>query len=486
VSAGSARSSASIINSASGSNGTNAFPEHFSWGAATASYQIEGAANEDGRGRSIWDTFSHTPGRIHNGDTGDVAVDHYHRLEQDIALMVELGIDAYRFSVAWPRIVPDGDGEVEPRGLAFYARLVALLRAEGIEPVVTLYHWDLPQALQDRGGWANRATADAFVRYAEVVHDRLGADVDTWMTINEPWCAAFLGYASGHHAPGLVDPRAALRSAHHLLLAHGDATAAMRRASGSVHRFGIVPNLYGVQAGGHRPEDLAAARAIDGLQNRLWLDTTLKGSYPDDVRAIFARFGADDAIESADEARIAQPLDVLGVNYYQQHHVMAGGGQGLGSPFPGCEDVEFLPSAHPRTGMGWGIEPASLEAMLIRLDQEYDVPPIMICENGASFDDVVDADGRVHDPGRRDFIAAHIRAVGRAIAAGVDVRGYFVWSLLDNFEWAHGYAERFGVVHVDYETQRRTIKTSGAWYRDSIARNGGPDVEPDVAEVDAR
>lgn len=462
----------------SASSRATAFPEHFTWGAATASYQIEGAADEDGRGRSIWDTFSHTPGRVHGGDTGDVAVDHYHRLEQDVALMAELGLDAYRFSVAWPRIIPDGDGAVEPRGLAFYARLVALLRSEGIEPVVTLYHWDLPQSLQDRGGWANRATADAFVRYAEVVHEALGADVDTWMTMNEPWCAAFLGYASGHHAPGLTDPRAALRAAHHLLLAHGDATAAMRRAAGSEHRFGIVPNLYGVQAGSRRPEDLAAARAIDGLQNRLWLDTTLKGAYPDDVRTIFARCGADDAIEAGDERRIAQPLDVLGVNYYQQHHVRSGTGDGLGSPFPGCETVEFLPSAYPRTGMGWGIEPDSLEAMLIRIHEEYDAPPVVICENGASFDDVVDADGRVHDPDRQRFIAAHIQAVGRAIAAGVDVRGYFVWSLLDNFEWAHGYARRFGVVHVDYPTQRRTIKSSGAWYRDNIARNGAPD--PDL------
>jgi beta-glucosidase len=450
--------------------GPSAFPEGFLWGAATASYQIEGAVDEDGRGRSIWDTFSHTPGRVRDGDTGDVAVDHYHRIEQDVALMVELGVDAYRFSVAWPRVIPDGDGDVEARGLAFYARLVGLLRSEGIEPVVTLYHWDLPQALQDRGGWANRATASAFVRYAEVVHDALGAEVNTWMTLNEPWCTAFLGYASGQHAPGIVDPRGALRSAHHLLIAHGDATAAMRRSAGAAHRFGIVPNLFGVQVGGDRPEDLAAATTIDGLQNRLWLDTTLKGSYPDDVRAIFTRFDAEDAIEAGDEERIAQPMDVLGINYYQQHHVRAGEGQGLGSPFPGGEDVEFLPSAQPRTGMGWGIEPDSLEATLVRVHEEYDAPPIMICENGASFDDVVAADGQVHDPERRDFIAAHIEAVGRAIARGVDVRGYFVWSLLDNFEWGHGYAERFGIVHVDYQTQERTIKSSGNWYREHIAR----------------
>lgn len=445
------------------------FPANFLWGAATASYQIEGAVREDGRGPTIWDTFSHTPGRIAGGDTGDVAADHYHRVEQDVALMRELGLDAYRFSIAWSRIIPDGDGAIEPRGLAFYQHLVTTLRDAGIEPVITLYHWDLPQALQDRGGWANRTTVDAFVRYAEVVHDALGADVTTWMTLNEPWCAAFLGYASGEHAPGMTDPRASLRAAHHLLLAHGDATAAMRRAAGPEHQFGFVPNLYGVQPGSDAHEDLAAAQLIDGLQNRMWLDTTLKGRYPEDVLTIFERFSARDAIESGDERRIAQPLDLLGVNYYQRHHVVAGDGQDLGSPFPGGDQVVSLPSAHPRTAMGWGVEPDGLRELLLRLHEEYGSPPVMICENGACFDDVVDADGQVHDPDRRDFVASHIAAVGQALDDGVDVRGYFVWSLLDNFEWAHGYARRFGIVHVDYETQRRTVKTSGNWYRDHIA-----------------
>ena len=464
---------------------TTTFPEHFLWGAATASYQIEGAVREDGRGPTIWDTFSHTPGRVRGGDTGDVAADHYHRVEQDVALMRDLNLDAYRFSIAWSRVIPDGDGAIEPRGLAFYRHLVTTLRAAGIEPVITLYHWDLPQALQDRGGWANRATADAFVRYATVVHDALGSHVDTWMTLNEPWCAAFLGHASGEHAPGLTDPRASLRAAHHLLLAHGDATAAMRRAAGPEHRFGIVPNLYGVQPGSDRPEDHAAAQLIDGLQNRMWLDTTLKGQYPTDVRAIFARFSALDAIEHGDEARIAQPLDLLGINYYQQHHVAAGDGQGLGSPFPGGDEVAFLPSAQPRTAMGWGVEPDGLRDLLVRLHEEYGSPPIMVCENGACFDDVVDDHGRIHDPDRRDFIAAHVDAVERAIEAGVDVRGYFVWSLLDNFEWAHGYERRFGIVHVDYETQRRTVKSSGAWYRDHIAATKAAAAGAAVSVVDA-
>ena len=460
--------------------GSTPYPDGFWWGAATAAFQVEGATTADGRGRSVWDTYCATPGRVRNSDTGEPAADHYRRMEADVELMVPLGLDAYRFSVAWPRIVPDGDGPVEPRGLAFYRRLVDCLRDADIQPVVTLYHWDLPQALQDRGGWANRATVDAFVRYASVVHDALGADVDTWTTMNEPWCSAFLGHAQGRHAPGLTDPRAAYRAAHHLLLAHGDGVAAMRRAAGPAHRFGIVLNLYGIRPGSDDPADRAAAHLVDGLQNRLWLDATLRGGYPSDVRELFARFDADDAIEGGDEQRIAQPLDLLGVNYYQQHHVVAGERPCLGSAYPGCETVEFLPGPPPYTAMGWSIEPDALEATLLRVHEEYDPPPILISENGAAFDDVVAADGRVHDPERRDFLAAHLRAVARAIAAGVDVRGYFVWSLLDNFEWARGYAKRFGIVHVDYATQRRTVKTSGAWYAEVIRGRGAAIMRADT------
>ena len=456
--------------------GTTTFPDAFVWGAATSSYQIEGAVETDGRGPSIWDTLSHTPGRIADGSTGDVAVDHYHRVEQDVQLMQELGLHTYRFSVAWPRIVPDGDGEVEPRGLAFYRRLVGLLRQADIEPMVTLYHWDLPQALQDRGGWANRATADAFVRYARVVQDELGGDVRRWTTLNEPWCASFLGYAAGEHAPGITDPRAAFRAAHHLLLAHGDAIAAMRGAGGDDHDLGIVLNLVPVVADTEDPADLAAAHQLDGSANRLFLDALLRGGYPDDVAALFARFRAADAVLAGDADRIAQPIDLLGVNYYTRTHVRAGSGAPtLGSAHPGCDDVQILPPEEPLTTMGWSVEPEGLEALLLRLRDDYAAPPVMICENGAAYPDHVAADGTIDDPDRIAYLDVHLRAVARAIQAGADVRGYLVWSLLDNFEWAHGYRQRFGIVHVD-AAQRRTLKASARWYRDVIARNGLTDL----------
>ncbi|GGI07954.1 GH1 family beta-glucosidase [Egicoccus halophilus] len=448
------------------------FPSGFLFGAATSSYQIEGAVDVDGRGPSIWDTYSHTPGRTAGGETGDVAVDHYHRFREDVALMADLGLSAYRFSIAWPRIVPDGDGEIEARGLAFYRRLVDALVDAGIEPVVTLYHWDLPQALQDRGGWANRDVVDAFTRYATIVHDHLGDAVRTWTTHNEPWCASFLGYGLGRHAPGLTDPRAAFRAAHHLLLSHGDAVAAMReQAAGDDHRFGIVPNLYGVIASGDDEADRRAAATIDALQNRLWLDTTLLGRYPDEVLDLHERFRAGDTVHDGDLERIAQPLDVLGVNYYSQHHVQAGEGEPTyDSAHPGSEHVDWLAPPEPTTEMGWGIEPHGLRDLLQRLHAEWPVPPILICENGAAFPDAdVDADGVVQDADRQQFLADHLAAVADAIDAGVDVAGYLAWSLMDNFEWAYGYAKRFGIVRVDYDTLERTVKASGRWYRDLLA-----------------
>ena len=446
------------------------FPSSFRFGAATAAYQIEGAVDVDGRGRSIWDTHSHAPGRITGGDTGDVACDHYHRMEQDVALMTELGLDAYRFSVAWPRIIPDGDGEVEPRGLDFYRRLVAELDAAGIEPIVTLYHWDLPQALQDRGGWANRATVDAFVRYAEVVQDALGDRARTFATFNEPWCSAFLGYADGEHAPGLTDPRASLRAAHHLLVAHGAAVRAMRRAAGEHHDLGIVLNLIPMVAASQDPVDVAAAWKVDGLQNRLFLDGILRGELPSDVRALFERFGAADAVLPDDGALVAQPIDLLGVNYYNRQHVAAQPSTPtVATAFPGCEDVAFLPPPEPTTAMGWGIEPHGLTEMLARVQREYGAPPMAVCENGAAFDDRPGPSGEVDDPERTSFIDVHLGAIADAIDEGVDVRAYYVWSLLDNFEWAHGFGRRFGIVAVDYDTQVRTIKSSGRWYRDLIA-----------------
>ena len=448
------------------------FPSRFLFGTATSAFQVEGAVDVDGRGPSIWDTYSHTPGRTVGGQTGDVAVDHYHRLEQDVALMAELGLSAYRFSVAWPRIVPDGDGAIEPRGLAFYRRLVDALRDADIEPVVTLYHWDLPQTLQDQGGWVNRDVVDAFTRYARIVHDELGDAVTIWTTHNEPWCASFLGYGLGRHAPGLTDPRAAFRAAHHLLLSHGDAVAAMREQAGADgHRFGIVPNLYGIVPATDGEDDRRAAATIDALHNRLWLDTTLLGRYPDEVVELQQRFRADDAVHDGDLERIAQPLDVLGVNYYSRHHVRGGPGEtGFETAYPGADHVEFLAPPEPTTEMGWGIEPHGLRDLLVRLHTEWPVPPILICENGAAFPDTdVDADGVVVDHDRRQFLAAHIAAVADAIDEGVDVAGYLAWSLMDNFEWAWGYGKRFGIVGVDQDTLERTVKASGRWYRDLLA-----------------
>jgi len=445
------------------------FPEPFAFGAATAAYQIEGATTADGRGRSIWDTFAQIPGKVLGQQDGRTALDHYHRFEQDVAIMADLGLSAYRFSVAWPRIVPDGHGAVEARGIAFYRRLLESVRAAGIEPVATLYHWDLPQPLQDRGGWANRETVAAFSRYAEVVHGELGDLVNTWMTINEPWCAAFLGYGNGVHAPGLTDPRAAFRSAHHLMLGHGEAVRVMRAQDPS-HTYGVVPNLYGVvpSSSGDPAADHRAADTIDALQNRMWLDAALSGRYPSEVVTLFERFGADDALVRGDLQVIAQPLDVLGVNYYSQHHVMGREPQPVTDPgLAGQEHVVHLPPPEPQTAMGWSIEPRGLRDLLVRLQRDWPVPPIIITENGAAFDDRI-VDGVVADTARRDYLASHIAAVAEAIEAGVDVRGYFAWSLLDNYEWTFGYDKRFGLVHVDYTTQERTIKVSGHWYRDLI------------------
>jgi beta-glucosidase len=444
------------------------FPEGFVWGAATAAYQIEGAARDGGRGPSIWDTFSRTPGKVAAGHTGDVACDHYHRYPEDVALMASLGLRAYRFSVSWPRIQPDGSGPVNPRGLDFYDRLVDALLAAGIDPLVTLYHWDLPQSLEDNGGWPARDTAYRFADYASAVYGRLGDRVRSWTTLNEPWCAAYLGYGSGVHAPGRQDAAATFHSVHHLLLAHGLAAAALR--AGGAGSVAITLNPAAVLPADPASEaDAHAVRVVDGLHNRVFLDPLLAGGYPPDVLAHIARFTDLSHVQEGDEKTIGAPIDVLGVNYYAPTYVAARpGAPGGGGAYPGTEDIHFLPPSGPLTGMGWQIEPSALTTLLMRLHTDYPGTPLMITENGAAFDDT----GPDHD--RISYLDGHLRAVHAAIGRGADVRGYLVWSLLDNFEWHDGYAKRFGIIHINYKTQQRTPKHSALWYRDVITSGSLP------------
>ncbi len=436
------------------------FPEGFVWGAATASYQIEGAAREDGRGESIWDRFSHTPGKVLNGDTGDVACDHYHRWREDIALMRELGLAAYRFSVAWPRILPDGRGSINDAGLDFYDRLVDGLLEAGIAPWVTLYHWDLPQALEDAGGWPNRETADAFVTFVDVVSRRLGDRVNRWITLNEPWVSSFLGYQTGVHAPGRTDLRDALAASHTLLLAHGGAVPAIR-ANNEDASVGITLNLSPSYPASPDPADAAAARRYDGYLNRWFLDPIFGRGYPADMLDLYGSRAP--RLEAGDLDTIAVPIDFLGVNYYFPAYLAAADDGPLG--------LVQAPPEGERTAMGWPVEADGLEDLLVRLHQEYPTLPLFITENGAAYEDPAPTGGRVPDPARTRYLADHLAAARRAVAADVPLRGYFVWSLLDNFEWAFGYDRRFGITHVDFTTQQRTIKDSGRWYAQTIREN---------------
>ena len=430
------------------------FPPGFVWGVATSAYQIEGSITADGRGPSIWDTFSATPGAVKDASTGAVACDHYRRFPEDVALMRTLGVDAYRFSVAWPRIVPTGRGRVEPRGLDFYDRLVDALLAAGITPYVTLFHWDLPQALQDVGGWPARATAEAFVPYVDAVTRRLGDRVTNWITHNEPWCASMLGYFIGEHAPGHRDGAAALAAAHHLLLSHGLAVPVIR-ANSPRAQVGITLNLTPAEAA--TPAYADAARRFDGWFNRWFLDPVFGRGYPADVVADRRADGHLPAgpipwLRPGDLEIIAAPLDFLGVNYYTRERF--GGGD-----------------EKPRTDIGWEVDPEGLEQLLARIHETWRPGRILITENGAAYHDAPDASGRIHDRRRVDYLAGHLAAVARAIDLGVPVRGYFAWSLLDNFEWAWGYGQRFGLVWVDYATQARVLKDSAHFYREVISRN---------------
>ncbi|MFI8199285.1 GH1 family beta-glucosidase [Streptomyces sp. NPDC085942] len=470
------------------------FPTGFLWGAATAAYQVEGAAAEGGRTPSIWDTFSHTPGRVLGGDTGDVAADHFHRYRDDVALMKRLGLQAYRFSVSWSRVQPTGRGPAVERGLDFYRSLVDELLAAGIKPVATLYHWDLPQELEDAGGWPERATAERFADYAAIVARALGDRVSLWTTLNEPWCSAFLGYGSGVHAPGRTEPAAALRAAHHLNLAHGRATEALRANLPAAAQTSVTLNLHQVRPLTASTEDADAARRIDAVGNRIFTGPMLTGAYPQDLLADTEHLvNWRELIHEGDLAAIAAPIDVLGVNYYTPTIVSApadGGGDtrndGHGSsehsPWPGSEHVAFhLAEGRPVTAMNWSVKPEGLYDLLMDVAREHPDLPLMVTENGAAFDDAPDADGRVHDPERVAYLHGHLAAVRRAVEDGADVRGYFLWSLMDNFEWGYGYAKRFGAVYVDYATQRRTPKSSAHWYADVITRHAlPPAADPNV------
>ncbi|MFJ9724690.1 GH1 family beta-glucosidase [Streptomyces sp. NPDC101209] len=450
------------------------FPPAFRWGAATAAYQIEGAANEDGRTPSIWDTFSRTPGKVRNGDTGDIAADHYHRMRDDVALMASLGLTDYRFSVSWPRVQPTGRGPASQKGLDFYRALADELLSRGIRPVLTLYHWDLPQELEDAGGWPERDTAYRFAEYAGLVAGALGDRVQTWTTLNEPWCAAFLGYADGVHAPGRTEPAAALRAAHHLNLGHGLAVGVLRDTVPTSAEVSLTLNLAAVRPLTSSPADIDAARRIDALANRVFLDPVFHGRYPEDLLTDTADLTDWAFVQDEDLRVISRPLDSLGINYYSPT-VVAAGSHPLPSPWPAAQDhVRFVPAPGPRTAMDWPVDAGGLYELLTRLRDELPHTPVLVTENGAAYDDYVDPSGAVHDPERITYLREHLEAVHRAMEAGADVRGYFLWSLLDNFEWAYGYGKRFGMVHVDYATQRRTPKDSALWYAQVVASGGLP------------
>lgn len=458
---------------------TRPFPHDFVWGAATASYQIEGAVAEDGRGPSIWDAFAHTPGRVDRGDTGDVACDHYHRWPADLDLMAELGLPAYRFSISWSRVMPDGR-TVNPAGMDFYKRLVDGALTRGITPMATLYHWDLPSALDDgteTGGWLGRDVVDRFVDYAAGVAKELGDRLPAITTLNEPWCSAFLGYATGEHAPGRTSDALALRAAHHLNLAHGRAVTALRTLMPASTRLSVTLNVHQVEAATADPGDREAAHHTDLVANRIFLDPMLRGHYPDELVESTRHLTDWAFVHDGDTTEIGAPLDFLGVNYYNPAYV-ADPRQG-GPFFPGTDRaVRAQAPEGPQTTMGWPIVPSGLCDLLVRLHRDYGLPLVMT-ENGMAAADVVGADGVVHDADRVAYLSSHLGAVLDAIDAGADVRGYYVWTLLDNFEWAWGYDKRFGIVHVDRETLARTPKDSARWYADVVAAHELPPGLPD-------
>jgi len=447
---------------------TPSFPKQFLWGAATSSYQIEGATTADGRSESIWDRFAATPGKVVDGSSGAQACEHYQRYKEDVELMQQLGVQAYRFSIAWPRVLPAGRGTVNQAGLDFYSRLVDALLASGIQPFATLYHWDLPQVLQEAGGWPQRATAEAFVEFADATSRALGDRVKNWITHNEPWCAAFLSYQLGEHAPGWTDWRAAIDAGHHLLLSHGWAVPVLR-ANSPQAEVGIALNFTPVEAGSTRAADVAAVRMVDGYQNRWFIDPLFGRHYPADMMADYITAGhlpatGMDCIKDGDLSAIAAPLDFLGVNYYTR--TLLGGDAHSATP-----PAQF-------TDMDWEVYPHGLYALLNRLHFEYHAPKLYITESGCAYNDTPDAGGCIRDTRRVAYLHGHIAAVHRALQNGARIAGYFVWSLLDNYEWAKGYTQRFGIVWVNFETQQRVPKDSAAWYARLIAAGTLPDAGP--------
>jgi len=461
------------------SNGALSFPQGFIWGAATAAYQIEGAATADGRGISIWDTFSRAPGNTARGDTGDIACDHYHRYREDVALMAGLGLKAYRFSVSWPRIQPGGTGPVIQKGLDYYRALLDELASNGIDPAVTLYHWDLPQELQDQGGWAVRSTAERFAEYAAIVGEALGDRVTRWITVNEPQVVADHGYRTGVHAPGIRDDEAAAAATHHVLLGHGLATAALRSVLPSGAAVGITFDLHPVRVPEPaRPDSIEQALiATDAELNGLFLEPVLHGCYPDHVRP--ALLPPASIIAPGDMETISQPIDFLGVNYYAPVFLRAGDPENLlqneepaRCELPGV--VEFRPAGLERTPMGWLVDPEGLYELLLRLSKEAPGMPLYITENGCAAEDYVSPEGAVNDVERISYLHNHLAAAARAAKDGANLAGYYVWSLLDNFEWGWGYQKRFGIVYVDYETQRRIPKSSAHFYSEVVRANAIP------------
>ena len=439
---------------------TQSFPDDFVWGVATAAFQIEGALEADGRGESIWDRFSRTPGNIRNGDSAEVACDHYNLWRDDIAIMKEVGVNGYRFSISWPRVFPSGSGEINPAGLGFYDRLVDGLLDAGITPYPTLYHWDLPQSLEDTGGWPNRSTAYAFADYAGTVVEHLGDRVQHWVTINEPWCVAELGYRVGEHAPGRCEPVAALDAAHHVMLAHGLGMQAARAAVPGVS-IGIASNIDVKTPRSAHPADLRVAELEDAYRNRWYLDPVFLGEYPQS--GVIARNWDQACVLPGDLDAISAPMDFVGFNYYSRTVVQDDAVSDAERPQP------LVAADLPRTTMGWEVYPDGLRDLMVRFNEDYELPAVYVTESGVAFPDEL-VDGAVHDEDRRRYLEQHFKAAAVARAAGVPLRGYFIWTLMDNFEWAMGYSQRFGLVWTDFDTQERVLKDSAVWLSEEIAR----------------